>query len=474
LKNYTRFSQVQNDLKSGNITCTEIVAYYLKQIEANKHLNAFINVYADEAAQLAKHVDEKIANNTAGKLAGLVIGVKDAICQKGKGIQASSKMLEGYISPFTATALQRLLDEDAIVIGNLSCDEFAMGSTNEFSTYGPVLNAADNTKVPGGSSGGSAVAVQAGLCHASLGSDTGGSVRQPAAFTGTYGFKPSYGRISRYGLIAYASSFDQIGTFTNSVEDASLLFEVMGGIDSMDATTSSKPMPVLSNLEYGKKATIGICKDVMEHEALSPEVKKAAEAFIERLRNDGHTIEEFSFSLLDQMVPTYYVITTAEASSNLARYDGVRYGYRAEKPENLEDLYKTSRSEGFGTEVKRRIMLGTFVLSSGYYDAYFTRAQKVRRLITDQTNDLFKQFDFIVSPTTPTVAFDIGREKTDPTEAYLADLFTVQANLAGIPGISIPFANSSNNLPIGMQVMAAKYNEAELLSFASTLLAVEA
>lgn len=474
MKNYTRFSQVQSDLIAGNTTCQEIVAYYLKQIEANKHLNAFINVYTDDAMELAKLIDAKIANNTAGKLAGMVIGVKDAICQKGKGIQASSKMLEGYISPYTATALQKLLDEDAIVIGNLSCDEFAMGSTNEFSTYGPVLNAADNSKVPGGSSGGSAVAVQAGLCHASLGSDTGGSVRQPAAFTGTYGFKPSYGRISRYGLIAYASSFDQIGTFTNSVEDAALLFEVMGGNDSMDATSSGKPMPALSNLEYGKKATIGICKDVMEHEALSPEVKKAAEAFIENLKSDGHTIEEFSFSLLDQMVPTYYVITTAEASSNLARYDGVRYGYRSENPENLEELYKASRSEGFGEEVKRRIMLGTFVLSSGYYDAYFTRAQKVRRLITERTSDLFKQFDFIISPTTPTTAFDIGRKNADPTEAYLADLFTVQANLAGIPGISIPFAKSAQNLPIGMQVMAPKYNEAELLAFAASISIVNA
>lgn len=469
MKNYTQFSQVKNDLKAGNTSCKEIVAHYLKQIEANQHLNAFINVYADEAMQLAKEVDEKISNNTAGKLAGMVIGVKDVICHKGNGIQASSKMLDDYISPYTATALQKLLDEDAIVIGNLSCDEFAMGSTNEFSTYGPVLNAADNTKVPGGSSGGSAVAVQAGLCHASLGSDTGGSVRQPAAFTGTYGFKPSYGRISRYGLIAYASSFDQIGTFTNSVEDASLLFEVMGGNDAMDATSSSKAMPNLSNLAYNKKATIGICKDVMEHEALSPEIKKAAEAFIEKLKSDGHTIEEFSFSLLDQMVPTYYVITTAEASSNLARYDGVRYGFRADEPKNLEDLYKTSRSQGFGTEVKRRIMLGTFVLSSGYYDAYFTKAQKVRKLITEKTNELFNKFDFIVSPTTPTVAFDIGRKNADPTEAYLADLFTVQANLAGIPGISIPFDKSTENLPIGMQIMAPKYKEADLLAFSAGL-----
>ena len=404
------------------------------------------------------------------KLHGVVIAIKDVICYKNHTVTASSKILEGFTSLYTATAVQRLLDEDAIIIGSCNCDEFAMGSSNENSAYGPVLNALDNTKVPGGSSGGSAVAVQAGLCMASLGSDTGGSVRQPAGFCGILGLKPSYGRISRYGLIAYASSFDQIGIFGNTVDDIALLLEVMSGDDEYDSTAMTNGQWAMSNKQSGKKYKIAYFKEAIHHPSLDKQIKENILNLVENLRSNGHTVTEIDFDLLDYVVPAYYVLTTAEASSNLSRYDGIRYGYQSKgNIKDLTEFYMRNRTEGFGKEVQRRIMLGAFVLSSGYYDAYFSKAQQVRRLLTDKTNAIFADYDAVIMPTSPTTAFPIGDKSDDPIAMYLADIFTVFANLTGIPGISIPLFKHSNGMPFGLQVMTKKTDELTLLQMADYL-----
>ena len=362
------------------MSCEGLVHSFLQKIEANKHLNAFLEVFTEDAINRAKELDQKIKEGKkTGKLFGVVVAIKDNICYKGHKCSAGSKILENFTSLYNSTVVERLLAEDAIIIGRTNCDEFAMGSSNENSAYGNVLNALDNQRVPGGSSGGSAVAVQAGLCHVSLGSETGGSVRQPASFCGVVGFKPTYGRVSRYGLIAFASSFDQIGPFTNSVEDMALLMEVIAGKDNYDSTSSSVPVtPYSSELEFKDKARIAIFPSTMNSSGIQPEVKAAMDNVIASLKNDGHTIEEVEFDFLDYLIPAYYVLSTAEASSNLARFDGVHYGYRAKNAPEMDAVYKKSRTEGFGKEVKNRIMLGTFVLSSGYYDAYYSRAQKVR------------------------------------------------------------------------------------------------
>ena len=405
----------------------------------------------------------------AGKLAGMVIGIKDNICIKNKKVSASSKILSGFKSLYNATVIERLLQEDAILIGNLNCDEFAMGSGNENSVNGVVRNPHNTSKVPGGSSGGSAAAVAANMCLAALGSDTGGSIRQPAAFCGLVGLKPTYSRVSRYGLIAYASSFDQIGTITNNIEDSALILEVISGKDERDSTSSSKNVDVYSNLLKKEKKKIAVLKDCLDRDGIDIEVKQKVEKTITELEKKGHTIEYVSFPYLDFLVPTYYVLTTAEASSNLARFDGVHYGYRDRDAKELESIYFNSRTNGFGEEVKRRIMLGTFVLSSGYHDAYFTKAQKIRRLIQNATNKMFKEYDFIISPTTPHTAFDIGKKYTDPTQMYLEDIFTVQANLSGNPAITLPLAFHSNGLPMGLHLMSDHFNELELLSFSKQL-----
>ena len=468
MKIYTSFQDIQSDLKAGTLSCKDLVAHYLKNIEVNKHLNAFIEVYTEEASKQAELVDAKIKNGTAGKLAGMVVGLKDVLCHKGHGLQASSKILDKFISQFDGTAVERLLKEDAIVIGRQSCDEFAMGSSNENSAYGPVLNAADNTRVPGGSSGASAVAVQADLCFASLGSDTGGSVRQPAAFCGVVGLKPTYARVSRYGLISYASSFDCIGVISKNVEDAALLLEVIAGEDQYDSTVSRKPVPEYSKLlQFEGKARIGYLKESIDSPGVSPEIVEATKKMLDKLKADGNTVEAFEFNLLDYILPAYYILTTAEASSNLSRYDGVKYGHRSSKGTDLESMYKKTRAEGFGKEVKKRIMLGTFVLSASYYDAYYTKAQKVRRLIKEQTEKLFEKYDFILMPTTTTTAFKIGEHASDPLAMYLADLFTVQANLCGIPGISLPVGNDAAGLPIGVQLLSKAFDETRLLAFSN-------
>ncbi|MCC6700662.1 MAG: Asp-tRNA(Asn)/Glu-tRNA(Gln) amidotransferase subunit GatA, partial [Fluviicola sp.] len=369
---YKSFSEVQQALSAGK-SVVEIVKHYLTQIDAHKELNAFLEVFTEDVLAQAAVVDQKLASGTAGKLAGMVIGLKDNICYAGHKVSASSKILEGFESLYSATVVERLLAEDAVIIGRLNCDEFAMGSSNETSAYGPVKNNLRLTHVPGGSSGGSAVAVSAGLCTATLGSDTGGSIRQPASFTGTVGIKPTYGRVSRFGLIAYASSFDQIGPFTNSVADAALILSVIGGKDPMDATSSSKPLGISPTFNKPSTTKIAYLKEAVENESVNPEVRAKMQQIIEQLKAEGHTVEAVSFPYLDYLVPTYYVLTTAEASSNLSRFDGVHYGHRSEVAKGVEETYVLSRTEGFGKEVKRRIMAGTFVLSHGYYDAYYTK-----------------------------------------------------------------------------------------------------
>ncbi|TDB65806.1 Asp-tRNA(Asn)/Glu-tRNA(Gln) amidotransferase subunit GatA [Arundinibacter roseus] len=471
MKEYLTLADLQRDLRAGNTTCVTLVGQYLARIREYQHLNAFVEVYTDEALQRAEAIDERLTNNQAGRLAGLVLGIKDVLCQAGHSVQAGSHILDQYRSPFTATAVQRLLDEDAIIIGRQNCDEFAMGSSNESSYFGPVRNAADPSRVPGGSSGGSAVAVQAGLCHASLGSDTGGSVRQPAAFCGVVGLKPSYGRVSRWGLIAYASSFDCIGPITRSVEDAALLLEIMAGHDEFDSTVSTREVPDYSaQLDWmavsgQQPARVGYLRESLESEAVAPEIRERLGQVIEQLRADGHAVEPVEMPLLKYCLPTYYILTTAEASSNLSRFDGVRYGYRSEDTPDLERLYKNTRTEGFGDEVRRRILLGTFVLSASYYDAYYTKAQSVRKLIRQETERLLTHYDFILSPVTPTTAFRIGEKMDDPLQMYLADIFTVQANVVGTPAIAIPAGTDQEGLSIGLQLMTRPFAEKELLAF---------
>lgn len=465
------FFQIKVDIQEGKTSCVELVNQYLSVIEEkNPILNAFVDVYADEAKAKAIEIDKKIINNTAGRLAGMVIGIKDVLCFENHGLQAGSKILEGFNAKFTSTAVQRLIDEDVIIIGRQNCDEFAMGSSNENSAFGPVKNAKDITKVPGGSSGGSAVAVQAGMCCASIGSDTGGSVRQPAAFCGLVGLKPTYGRISRWGLIAYGSSFDCIGPIANSVEDAALLLEIMAGSDDFDSTVSTQNVDNYADFTASnKKYKIGYLEEGISSEGVQAEIKLETQRFLNELESLGHQVKAIKFDLIDAFLPTYYILTTAEASSNLSRFDGVRYGHRTNAITDLESLYKKSRSEGFGKEVKKRIMLGTFVLSASYYDAYYTKAQKVRKLIQSKTKELFDEFDFIIMPTTPTTAFKIGDKTSDSLQMYLADIFTVQANVTGFPAISIPRGKDESEMPIGMQIMGKPFEEAELLNFVKDL-----
>jgi aspartyl-tRNA(Asn)/glutamyl-tRNA(Gln) amidotransferase subunit A len=447
----------------------------LSKIDAKKHLNVFLSVYAEESLLRAAEIDQKIKNGTAGKLAGLVVGLKDVLCHDQHPLQAGSKILNGFKSQFNATVVQRLLNEDAILIGRQNCDEFAMGSSNENSAFGPVLNEIDNTRVPGGSSGGSAVAVMADMCQVSLGSDTGGSVRQPAAFCGVIGLKPTYSRISRHGLVAYGSSFDCIGIFSKSLEDCALVLEVIAGVDEYDSTVSRKPVLEYSAalLQPERKFKIAYLSDTLESTALQPEIKDSIEQKINQLKSSGHQVEAIDFPLNEYVLPTYYILATAEASSNLSRFDGVRYGYRSPQTTNLESLYKKTRTEGFGKEVQRRILLGTFVLSTSYYDAYYTKAQKVRRLIRDELKKVLSNYDFIIMPTTPTTAFKLGEHTDNPLEMYLADLFSVQANVAGIPAISIPNGVDSSGLPIGLQIMADDFEESKLFQFSKILLNLE-
>ena len=472
MKDYHTVAEIQQDLSTGSLRCRDLVDVYLDRIESQKSLNLFIEIYAEEARQQAEKIDAKISAGTAGKLAGLIIGIKDVLCYQDHRLTAGSLILKDFYSLFTGTAVGRLLDEDVIIIGRQNCDEFAMGSSTETSVYGPSVNPIDAQRVTGGSSGASAAAVKAGLCHASLGSDTGGSVRQPASFCGVVGVKPTYGRVSRWGLIAYASSFDQIGPITHSVEDAARILEVMAGKDEFDNTSSSRSVDRYAEVageNQDAKYTICYLQEALDSEGLDPEIRQQTYDLLEKLAAAGHTVEAVEFPLLEYVVPCYYILTTAEASSNLSRFDGVHFGSRAERVSDLEALYAKSRTEGFGKEVQKRIMLGAFVLSAGYYDAYYTKAMKVRRLISDKTSELFESCDFLVLPTAPTTAFKLGEKTDNPVEMYLSDIYTVHANLSGIPAISLPLGNHSSGMPFGIQLMANKFEESKLLKFADRL-----
>jgi aspartyl-tRNA(Asn)/glutamyl-tRNA(Gln) amidotransferase subunit A len=467
---YSTLSDIQSDIRHEKTSVLQVVEYYLGRIETTHHLNAYIEVFTEEAVKRAIELDKKYRHHphSVGRLFGAVISLKDVICYKDHEVTAASQILRGFKSVFSATAVERLLAEDAIIIGRTNCDQFAMGSDNSNSIYGVVHNAADETRVAGGSSGGAAVSVQADTCLMALGSDTGGSVRQPAAWCGVIGFKPTYGRISRHGLLAYGSSFDQIGVVSHSVEDAALLLEIMAGADDFDATASAKSVEAYSEnvFQPKKKYKIAYFDKALNPKGLDKEVYEKTLETVDLLRGVGHTIEAVEFDLLDYIIPAYYVLTTAEASTNLSRYDGVRYGHRAENVTSLDDTYKRSRTEGFSDEVKRRIMLGTFVLSSGYYDAYYSKAQQVRRLLAERTFEIFKDYDFILMPAAPTPAWKIGAKTDDPVAMYLADIFTVQANMVGIPGIALPIGETQEGLPIGLQFMANKWCESDLLAFA--------
>lgn len=470
---YRSIKTLQADLRAQKISAVEVVQAYISAIEAQQDLNAFIEVFETSAIEQAKAIDEKIKSGASlGKLFGVVISIKDVIAYKDHQLSASSKILQNYTSIYSSTVVQKILAEDAIIIGRVSCDEFAMGSTNENSYYGTVKNPVNTDCVPGGSSGASAVAVKAGLCTVSLGSDTGGSVRQPASFCGVVGLKPTYGRVSRFGLIAYGSSFDQIGPITNNVEDAALMLEVIAGEDEYDSTVSTSEVAPYSNLGASDLSNykIGYYAEALENESIDASVRTAMQNTIEQLKANGCQVEVVELKELDYIVPAYYVLTSAEASSNLSRFDGIRYGYRSDNATNLESTYKKSRSEGFGMEVKRRIMSGTFVLSSGYYDAYYSKAQKVRRIITDKTKAALQQYDFIMCPTAPAPAYKIGEVADDPIAMYLGDIFTVQANITGMPAISLPLAENETGLPIGIQFMADKFKEHDLLKFANSLM----
>ena len=474
---FNTIAEYHRQLEQGKSTCLEATNHYLEKIAKTKHLNAFVDVYTTESLERASYLDEKRKKSeTIGKLHGVIIAIKDVICYKDHKVTAASAILKDFVSLYNSTAVQKLLKEDAIIIGNCNCDEFAMGSTNENSVYGKTLNALDETKVPGGSSGGSAVAVQAALCMVSLGSDTGGSVRQPADFCGITGIKPSYGVISRHGLVAYASSFDQIGIFSNNIEDAAKVLEVINGSDVYDSTVKQQEQRSISFspqtiIDKDVKYRVALLKNAFEHQSLDNEIKKNIYSLANTLKKDGHEINEIDFNLIDFIVPAYYVLTTAEASSNLSRYDGVRYGYRYENnSKDLSSFYKKTRSKGFGKEVKRRIMLGTFVLSEGYYDAYFTKAQQIRRLLVNQTKDIFKRYDALILPTVPTTAFETGSMQKDPIAMYLADIYTVYANLTGTPAISLPLFKHTNGMPFGLQVITNNYDELTLLEFSNMLM----
>lgn len=461
------FKEIKQSILDGQTSLKNEVKIYLDNIKNQSDLNAFLHIYESEALEQAEIIDNKIKEGSAGKLAGLVIAIKDVICIKDKIVTCGSKILENFISLYDATVIKKLKENDALIIGKTNMDEFAMGSSNENSAYGIVKNPLDKTKVPGGSSGGSAVAVAANLSTTSLGSDTGGSIRQPASFCGIFGLKPTYGRVSRFGLVAYASSFDTIGPFANSAYDIAAVLEVIAGYDPNDSTSANIPVPEYTKLldKNISNLRIGLPKEYLG-EGLSPEIRELIENKIDFLKSKGAIIKSISLPHTEYTIATYYILTTAEASSNLARYDGARYGFRDKSAKDLESLYTLSRSKGFGTEVKRRIMLGTFVLSAGYYDAYYKKAQRVRRLIKEDFDKAFSEVDCILTPTTPTTAFGIGEKTDDPLTMYLSDIYTVSANLAGIPGINIPIGKDKNGLPIGMQLLGKQFDEQTILKIA--------
>jgi len=464
---------VRKEFLAGTMRVEQVVSHYIDMARASADLNIYIEIYEEEALERARMLDRKLAKDKSsiGRLFGMVISIKDVLCYKGHKISAGSGILQGFESAFTATAVQRLLDEDAIILGRVNCDEFAMGSSNENSFYGPTRNGDDPSVIPGGSSGASAVSVQMDTCMVSLGSDTGGSVRQPASFCGVVGFKPSYGRISRYGLIAYASSFDQIGILSKAPYNIALVLSVIAGNDEYDSTASILPIEEYHNFEPVRNYRIAYFQEAIDHPSLNDENRSMFHSFADRLSTAGHRVEGVSFELLEYLVPTYYILTTAEASSNLSRYDGVRYGHRAKNLQNIDELYTKSRGEGFGLEVKRRIMLGTFVLSEGYFDAYYRKAQAARQKIKAELESLLQEYDFLMMPCTTGSAWKIGEKLDDPVEVYLSDIYTVLANIAGVPAVCIPYKmekSTKNNY--GVQFLASYMAEKPLLSLINNIL----
>lgn len=448
---------------SGTASVTDRTSSFLARISERSHLNAFLNVDTHGVRDAAHHSDERFSAGLQRPLEGLVVAVKDNISVKGLPLTCASRMLEGFQPLYDATVIERLRDAGAIIIGKTNMDEFAMGSSNETSAFGVVRHPIDNSRVPGGSSGGSAVAVADNMCHVSLGSDTGGSIRQPAAFCGTYGLKPTYGRVSRYGLVAFASSLDQIGLFSRSIEDMEAVFSAMAGYDPMDST--SVEAPCLVQEPSDRPLRVG-AMPLSQLTGCDQSVIEAYTTYLDALRATGAAVEDIAIPHSETWIPTYCILATAEASSNLARFDGVRYGLRVDAED--QDITTASRSAGFGTEVKRRIMLGTYVLSSGYYEAYYGKAQQARRLISDSYADIFRRVDLLAMPTTPTTAFGIG-EKNDPVSMWLSDYFTVSANIAGVPALSIPFSTDAAGLPIGMQLQGPMHSDEMLMRFANQI-----
>ncbi len=464
------YSFIRKRLLNGDQSISSLVSDYLNKIQEHTHINAFIEVYDTWALEQADAIDALIRTGSQPELAGMVVAVKDNICIRSSKVTCASKMLESFEGLYDATVIKKLRDAGAVIIGKTNMDEFAMGSSTENSRFGVTRNPRNTDHVPGGSSGGSAAAVSAGMAVAAIGSDTGGSIRQPAAFTGVYGLKPTYGRVSRNGLVAFASSFDQIGPFARSVYDIALLLKIIAGHDPHDSTSASVPVPDYTGQLTKKIAGLKIgLPDEYFTDDLEEDVRPAIENSIQKLKDMGASIVSVSLPHTEYTIAAYYVLTTAEASSNLARYDGVRYSYRAQDAEDLTDMYTRSRSEGFGEEVKRRIMLGTFVLSSGYYDAYYRKAQKVRRLIKNDFDNVFSKVDCIITPTTPGTAFRLGEKIDDPLHMYLSDVYTTSANLAGIPGISVPCGYDRNGLPVGLQILGKQFDEQTLLNTAYAL-----
>lgn len=464
--------EIQTGILREKLTLESLVNNYLNTIERNKDLNVFITLFDKEAIEQAQEIDKKIKSGKAGKLAGCVVSVKDVIAVKDKPLTCGSKILSNFISRYDATAIERLKKEDAVIIGKVNCDEFAMGSSNENSYFGATKNPVDKERVPGGSSGASAVSVASDMCNVSLGSETGGSVRQPASFCGVTGLKVTYGRISRFGLVAFASSFDSIGIFAKSNYDIAKVLEVIAGYDERDSTSVYYPVDnysgLLNNNFKPGEIKFGYIKEYLTG-GINEDILNGIQRKIDLLKKAGFEVKEISLPHTEYVIRTYYILTSAEASSNLARYDGVKYGYRSGSYENLNEMYVNTRSEGFGTEVKRRIMLGTYVLSAGYYDEYYKKAQKVRRLIVNDFENAFKKVDYIITPTTPTTAFKIDEKINDPLSMYLNDIFTASANLAGIPAISIPAGLDKNGLPFGIQIIGKKFDESGLLKIHSII-----
>ncbi|MEJ2390400.1 MAG: Asp-tRNA(Asn)/Glu-tRNA(Gln) amidotransferase subunit GatA [Gammaproteobacteria bacterium] len=459
--------ELSQDLRSKKISSVELTQYFIDRIQQHDNkLNAFVTLASEHALAQAQAADQRLARGEADSLTGLPIAQKDIFCTQGIKTSCGSKMLDNFVSPYDATVVEKMNQQGVVMLGKLNMDEFAMGSSNETSFYGPVKNPWNVEYVPGGSSGGSAAAVAARLTPAATGTDTGGSIRQPASLCGLTGLKPTYGRVSRYGMIAFASSLDQAGPLTQSAEDAAMILQAIAGFDPRDSTCVDRPVPDYSaSLEQDIRGLkIGLPKEYFG-EGLDPQVGDAVQAAIDQYQQMGAELIEISLPNSKLSVPAYYVVAPAECSSNLSRFDGVRFGYRCEEPRNLEDLYKRSRGEGFGAEVKRRIMIGTYALSAGYYDAYYLKAQKVRQLISDDFKQAFGKVDVIMGPTSPSVAFKFGERSDDPISMYLSDIYTIAANLAGLPGMSIP-AGFAHELPVGLQIIGNYFDEARLLNVA--------